>query len=1051
MKATSPLRLTAIFVLTLSLLSLTGVPGIRYHGIPSVRADPAPTNGVSPLTTWVPAGPQMDKLLITIYPDEGTEYSTGLLGNQLDLTDWPAPASQRPTINGDSRMYLTAANSEFGMFDIDFNNANNFFGIAGNYGADGTSSTAAFISFKQGVAHLIDKVNFIALILGGKAQPIDNSLPPGQGVRHSGLELGTTNPGNGANPTGPYSVSYTAANGATGSYNLQGVCNWDIASGQTQFGVTHDSTCVSAFRNGNDPAGDDSVGIVKADPTNHDYCDAAVHWALAGLANGISADCSLSTHFTGTGSITFVVRGDSAPGLALGDALAARMCQLINGNTFSGTCTQINVVHETITQATKDVFPSCATNACSSPNLFWNIYTAGWGLTANPDQAQALYNSNFAGVSTGTPCNGNGDTHGQDYVHFCNTRQDHYTQMLEFNDSATVGAGQVPAYIASLQVSMDLMGNHTVTIPIWSGANQFGYLKGWTGVNDAKGFGPPNFFTLLNMWNPNPVVPGTIRWGFKQGTATLNPYNFATVWENYIITNTFDGLLAANHDSPTDLFGWMVNGWTFLTPGTTQCPATQADAIKGTITPVQQCIKFALRNDISFHDGVKLTAGDVKYSFISYKKAGGSIAPLVVAVLDVTYLDDNDFIVVMSQKGPFQLNNVGGVPILPSHIWSGDTTLTGGQQLLADKCTVTNQANGACTLNTALLSGPDADPVATHRLVGSGAWECIDITTGQVGGGCTSTGTDATSNGNTIVLTRFGFGQNPLDANKAYFRSSAKYAQWQWADITPGPSPTFPSRESVDIFDAEAAGACNSQRATTTLCARADVPGALATSITSGVPATPPTLPATIPFGGKSVGIIDITVVSQIFRWFGVKWTTPLLYSQLTGGQTLPQTLYQTGSGYVRAPDVAISANAISVASPIPPVFATSASLAAGGTASWVNQLTSTATAGPAFSGTATVTATSSNAPAGTTISPSPGSMALAAGGTGTSTVTATVPAGTPVGTVFNVIECVSFPATYTYYTVTYIGSPVTSITVTTVTVTITVTQCINVKVTVTA
>jgi len=994
----------------------------------------------------------MDKILITVYPDEGTEYSTGLIGNQLDLTDWPAPLAIRPTIQGDPRFYLTAPNAEFEMFDIDFNHAAPLFNIPGTYGADGNPATTAAVHIRQGIAHLLDKVQFIALVLGGNAhaQPIDNPLS--QGALHSGLDFGILNPCAGTIPTGPYQVDQatgTSFGGACGSdpnpaYNLGGVCAWDSAAGMTVAGHTVSTSCVSAFRDGSDPAGDDGVGIVKADATNADYCDAAVHWVIAGVATSIAPDCSLSGFFTATGSITFVVRSDSAPRLALGDALAARMCQLIHGDTFTGTCTEINVLHETITQAAHDVFLACTTPTCTSSNIGWSMYTAGWSLSPFPDQEWALYNSRFAGVSAGTPCNGDGSIHGQDYVHFCNARHDTFTNGVEF-------AADGGHALANLQVAMDIFGNHTATIPIWSGANQFGYLKGWTGVNDAKGVGPPNFFTLLNMWNPNPVVPGTIRWGFKQGTSTLNPYNFATVWENYIVTNTYDGLIAANPDSPTDLFGWMVNGWTFLTPGTTQCPATQADAIKGTVTPVQQCIKFALRNDIAFHDGVKLTAGDVKYSFISYKKAGGSIAPLVVAVLDVTYLDDNDFIVIMSQKGPFQLNNVGGVPILPSHIWSGDTTLTGGQQLLADKCTVTNQANNACTLNSALLSGPDADPVATHRLIGSGAWECIDITTGQVGGGCTSTGTDATSNGNTIVLTRFGFGQNPLDANKAYFRSSAKYAQWQWADISPGPSPTFPSRESVDIFDAAAAGACNSQRATTTLCARADVPGALATSITSGVPATPPTLPPTVPFGGKSVGIIDITVVSQIFRWFGVKWTTPLLYSQLTGGQTLPQALYQTGSGYVRAPDVAISANAISVASALPAMFATSASLAAGGTASWVNQLTSTATSGPAFSGTATVTATSSNAPAGTTITPSPGSVALAAGGTGTSTISTTVPAGTTVGTVFNVIECVSFPATYTYYTVTYIGSPVTSITVTTVTVTITVTQCINVRVTVIA
>ncbi len=1053
-------QLISIFVVMISLPSLSGIPGIHLHGITAVRGDVAPCagcpppNGVSPLAQWVPAGPQMDKLVISVYTDEGSEYA-GLLSNQLDLTDWPAPSSTQPTLQGDPRFYLTAPNAGFEMFDIDFNHAATLFNIAGTYGADGLTATTQAINIRQGIAHLIDKNAFIANVLGGKAQTIDNPLPPGQDVLHSGLDLTpATTPCAGTIQTGAYQVdqatsaTYDPANPAnvncpkTGTpavYNLGGVCRWDIAAGKTVAGHTVGTSCVSAFREGIDPAGSDSVGIVNAAATNVDYCDAAVHWVLAGVATSIAADCSLNGFFTATGSIRFVVRDDSAPRLALGDALAARMCQLIHGDTFSGSCAEIVVALETITVAIKDVFPACTTASCTSPNVGWGMYTAGWGLTPQYDQEWALYNSRFAGVSTGTPCNGDGSIHGQDYVHFCNARHDTLTNGVEF----AVDAGHA---LANLQAAMEIFGNHTATIPIWSGANQFGYLKGWTGVSDAKGAGPPNTFTLLNMWNPNPVVPGTIRWGFKQGTSTLNPYNFATVQESYIITNVYDSLLKAEPYNPTSLFGWMVNGWATLNPGNTQCPTTQNDSATGVVTPVKQCIKFALRNDLSFHDGVKLTAGDVKYSFLSYKVAGGTEAPLVSAVIDVNYLDDSDFVVVLSQVGPFQLNNVGGVPMVPSHLWSLDRTLTNGQQLQVDKCTVTNQPNGACTLAlvTCGPSGPICDAVSTNQLIGSGAWECVS-STGVVGGGCTSTGTDSTAAGNTITLTRFGLGQNPLNSAKAYFRSSAKYAQWQWADIT--------GTERVNIFDAAEAGACNNKAATTTPCARMDVPGALATSITSGVPATPPALPATIPFGGASKGIVNILQVSEIFALFGVVWT-PLgsevkLYSSLSGAQTQPPTLYQTSTAYVRAPDVALGALVIPIANPIAQVYGASVSVATGG--SWTNQLTSSAVAGPAFSGMASVTATSSNAPTGTTITVGSPSVVLTAGGTGTSTISVTVPAGTAVGTGFNVIECVSLPAIYTYYTVSYTGTPVTSITVTSVSVTITVTQCINVKVTVTA
>src|SRR3989442_13367471 len=106
MRSISPIRLLAILVLTLSLIAFPA----------TVKPDSAPLR-TTPGTQWFPAGPNIDKLQMNIFTDELSEYQNGLQGHQIDLTDWTVPATVSSSISGSgSGLYLTAANSEFGMF-----------------------------------------------------------------------------------------------------------------------------------------------------------------------------------------------------------------------------------------------------------------------------------------------------------------------------------------------------------------------------------------------------------------------------------------------------------------------------------------------------------------------------------------------------------------------------------------------------------------------------------------------------------------------------------------------------------------------------------------------------------------------------------------------------------------------------------------------------------------------------------------------------------------------------------------------------------------------
>ncbi len=880
MTGRSAFRLIVIIALTLTFAAFQYSGTFPSHGfVPVATAGclgPCCVGQCLP-SRWVPSGPSADKLRITVFTDETAEFNALLaLPPQLDLTDWPLSKSFIPTFTADTRFFVTAPSPEFGMFDIDFNHANTFFGII----PDNHGTNPAGQAFRAAVAHLIDKPTFISNIVG-LAGALDNAMPPGQGVLHTGLPFNPQNPSGAActvttttacavgTATGTYTISYQLSSGATGSYTLSGVCGWEkIAT----------PSCSSAYRDqaGFSDSNGMALGPAEGGPSA-DFCTAADYLIAAGLASAKQANCTIgAANWKGTASVNFQVRVDSAPRLALGDAIVGRLCELIG----LATC-PVNDNHITIQQAVPTIFTTGTTS------LSWHVYTAGWSLTPQFDQLFALYNSRFAS----TECGGKRATFGQDYIYYCDPNFDHFSSMLEFNDTLS-GA------IASANVAMDIFGKTVATIPMWSANHQFAYANNWLNVNDAVGFGPPNFFSLLNMWSSAPAMldangNSVLRWGFKQGTSSLNPFLFDTLFEARVVGLVYDRLFQSNPYNPSnDIFGWVANQYQIIRP--------QAGDPAGTM----QDIQIALRPDVFFHDGVRLTAQDVKFSILGAQQVGGVTAAPVAGVLDVTILGSNLFRINLGALSPFALANLGSVMIVPQHVWASDTT---------SSCMTKGSAQ--CTVNPTFLSlsGSASDPVVNHRFIGSGPWMCVDLATGQIGGGCTTpsggtagSGTQFTGPGDTILLQRYAasafLNGSPtptgggLDGN-AYFRTSAKWLQWQWADIF--------GHGTVDIVDFASAKACTNLLASTADCGHWDTPGATITCTPAAGSCKPS---STASFGGNNDGIVNSVEVAQAASWVGVSWTFGVGYtinhstgatSSPIGAQTIPQTIYEGGVTYV--------------------------------------------------------------------------------------------------------------------------------------------------------
>jgi hypothetical protein len=941
----------AIFTLTLSMAVL----------LPA-RADSIPAPGTTVETQFAVSGPAADQIQYQIFADETGEFN-GLQAGQIDLTDTPLNKFQVPIFcPSGTNFWCTGAvpnppnlpnppDGQFGFQHDDINNANVFWGITFCFAQDGITAggscqpkngavtvpgypfttatcpnvrgvhagdcTYAGIQWRQGFASLLDKGcvtiqpncpanhGLVNGVFGGAAQSIDNvGDVPAQVIAHPGYSWeASCQPSLAAKCIGPY---------ISGPYDLKGVCSWDSLH------VTAGSTnCVSA--NNFDFAGqgtDSSLDGITWNPGTVNFCNAADHFIAAGIASGKDANCRLTTLLGPGGDVVFAIRLDSPNRLASGTAEFNRFCDLLNAPINTGQCSRPTntggtlrlVKHQLTVTSLCSVLCGLSTDgiATNTPNLGWHVYTGANTVGPAFNQQWGLYDSQFdstiCGGSLAVPASSVGQFPLANYVYSCNAKMDHYQEMVA-NNVTIAGATQ------SDQVAMEIFGNHTVNNPTISRTQQFAYAKGWQGVSDATGVGisTGNFWSLLNMWNPNPAVSGpTIRWGMKQGTSSLNPFEFTSPSEFNVLQEVYDTLLRVTPYIPTSgpqIIGWMADSYklvqhSLILTGVTvdsNCPASIGTSV------VQGCVKMLLRGDSFFQDGQQVTASDVKFSFENFNSTGGIVSAATSNTVDVVY--DPAFLptslggtespgqletlyVALKSLNAFALFDMTNVPIVPQHVWK----TTGASGPCRDT-SLSNPGSGKglpqCTVDPAFLSGIGADPVANNMLIGSGPYICgmrnnpSDPTSGfaVLGGGCTSTGTSAVTTGS-ITLYRYGIGLNPFGSG-TYFRSNANYKEFAWA--TNG-------HDSVNILVVSGIETCRTP-ADGPLCSHYAGPALTTTCTTAG--------PCFIGPVGGGVGVPFFLAKDFALTFYGRSWSFPVAYTSLDGAlQPASPVSYEDGSQY---------------------------------------------------------------------------------------------------------------------------------------------------------
>jgi Bacterial extracellular solute-binding proteins, family 5 Middle len=791
----SPIRLLIVFAVAFSLITIGGPMAANFR-LPTVQlananAQPCQTHSSSGACSeyWIPAGPTENYITTPIFTDETAEYTNLQSGSSsIDLTDWQCAPSVCPTLSSGSSFLVTAPVGQVGYYEIEFMQANNFWGCNFSFG-----NSACGVNVRQGLAHMIDKTSFTTNegSIAGVSAPIDDAVP-------------TTSAGGLTSPDPCLYDSMFTQSGVNCIVGAPGGTAYHLASS----------------------TGADGYAWLQA-PGSADLNAAAAHFVAAGLATGYNTATSVLTGISSSAASnapTFFIRNDNPPRLDWGVSMAAEICYLFTGS-YTQPCTYLKTVEGPIT-----AFPGFTTSS-TGVNLNWWMYTAAFsGPTFFDGSLYFGYNSRFVSgvssiVSPTGPCNSAAvpTQAAGNYEYICDPAYDNVSYLMETapcltapGDPVTGATSNFPtgpgnglctsttklsAISAGIQAEA-IAGAAVLTLPMFELTVQYGYLNGWQQVDNNAVDGLPNSFTWLNAYNPSPATPFTIRQGFKETTRSVNPYIASTVWDTYVEGNVYDTLYASDPLAPAQLINWM----TVSTAQLTNSSLIYNGGVTGAPASTLLTYRFTLRPDLYFQDGNPVTAYDVAFSYLSMVQSGAFLGTGATTMSGITILNPHQFDIGVKSNGPFELATLTGIPIVSARYWTTAGQSAWGSAVatcttstcLDSQYTLTSSDTvacvGACTVSATDMTintsdtAATYDPLAQGTLIGSGPWECVS-STNVLGKGCSSTGTENPPIGGSYTLTRYGNGLAPASSiSGIYFRSAGDLALYIWSeqnDISP--------------------------------------------------------------------------------------------------------------------------------------------------------------------------------------------------------------------------------------------------------------------------
>ena len=630
--------LVSIVLIALMSLSLIPIAAFGFH-TPSSTDD----------SKFEKFGPRASQILVKVYTNYAAELA-GFKAQEFDVFDEPLDPldyAYFETNDPTHATYATALVSEFGLWEYDTNDQ-----------AFPTSS----IAFRQALSHIIDKNDFITQAsLVGSAIPVDSPLGSIPGWYDTSLtDLYNFQPRSyvGGLPTD--SADWEAAYSLITS--VLGAPIPDVVHGGLMWNWVQEAPL-------NAP---DEWGIYPAEP-----------------------DGSLLVFVRNDYTAWREFQGEYLRHL-LEDIMPLELAAL--GHPAAHINTHVISVAKTGNAGTKDQVMR---------QFRYHLYSGGWSFGRDPDSGLTLYLT----VAY--------EPLGLNYPGYINpTYDDEVNAMLT---SLTVGVptnpsdGKYHAYLAQ-----DIFMGEAGIIPIFVLSSYKAYLSNWRGVVNQAGFGINSWWTFLNAHTVSQTGGDVIRYGWRGDLTDLNVITAQFVWDWEVLGKIYDTLIAVNPYDVAEDLPYVANSWSI-----------------GTWGPGNTVIDFAIREDIYWQDipshdrsaitfdggheidgpftNMPLTPIDVAFSLMYTRDCDAAWNQMLASPVDHVVLnpvwqsmwpydathvgpwqnnatrwqgdfvqfdsavDGDNIVVYLNQPMAWiGLHWVGGVPLIPMHLWYAITLAQAG-------------------------------------------------------------------------------------------------------------------------------------------------------------------------------------------------------------------------------------------------------------------------------------------------------------------------------------------------------------------------------------
>ena len=198
----------------------------------------------------------------------------------------------------------------------------------------------------------------------------------------------------------------------------------------------------------------------------------------------------------------------------------------------------------------------------------------------------------------------------------------------------------------------DIIAEDLPYIPLFTSDDVHAIRKEWTGYVCMPGgiFNWYNRLTTINLQHEDMEYGADFIMAYPSYIRYYSPIMGTDGRSALVVSMVYDDLVA--YDADMNLTPWLAQDWTVSTDGLT--------------------LTFELVENAKWHDGVDLTAEDVKFTIDFYKEQDVPYdTPLMSRIDSVETDGDYTVIVHMAEPYAWAVNDFEDVPIMPKHIWEG--------------------------------------------------------------------------------------------------------------------------------------------------------------------------------------------------------------------------------------------------------------------------------------------------------------------------------------------------------------------------------------------